>query len=154
MARPTPTQTRELDRAARSLRHEITQIRELLEAVCAARRRARHVRRRPVSRGLSGWRCEDQGELFAETPDPGRAPERPAKLRTIGHLSCPRCRKPRVAILAGPGHRIYGVHYIETYGKLRIPCGISGARVCEIPRRTSLPASGFYDCPHESRWSR
>ena len=63
MARPTPTQTRELDRAARSLRHEITQIRELLEAVCAARRRARHVRRRPVSRGLSGWRCEDQGEL-------------------------------------------------------------------------------------------
>ena len=84
----------------------------------------------------------------------GRAPERPAKLRTIGHLSCPRCRKPRVAILAGPGHRIYGVHYIETYGKLRIPCGISGARVCEIPRRTSLPASGFYDCPHESRWSR
>lgn len=31
MARPTPTQTRELDRAARSLRHEITQIRELLD---------------------------------------------------------------------------------------------------------------------------
>lgn len=43
MARPTPTQTRELDRAARSLRHEITQIRELLdhrETDAAARRLA------------------------------------------------------------------------------------------------------------------
>lgn len=96
---------------------------------------------------LAGWSCEGQDGLGFDVPDPGRPLPPLPKLKTVGYLTCPRCGAPKTAIQAGPGHRLYGVHWITTEGGVRIPCGASGARVCELPRTSPLPAS-VYECPH------